>query len=515
VNAQNRLFLFLILLILVIVMGAVSCTTNNNDPLPTLVATAVIPHNTPIAQAEPVPDTEGTSELNATYTAVSHTTSPAASAETPNPSKAPAQGSPATKTLIPTETPTSMPQFNPVLELTGPAISEGLATPGTAIPSPVPTFEAPLNTTNVLLLGNDSGTNIDTIMIVAINRAGPTASILSIPRDTYVYQPGRTMDRINTAYARGGVDLLKQSILYNFGVPIHYYARVDFEGFQEIVNILDGVDIAVSCQLEDWRLKSPDLDPELEESWEIFALEPGIHLMDGDMALWYARSRITTSDFDRGRRQQQLLRAMFTQGVDLGLVTEFPQLWNAYKDYVETDMDVGRMLQLATLAPAIRDNGIQHLYLTNQTTPWITPGGAQVQLPIWEGERMMQETFTRLYLPPALNHGERPPITVEIINATGNPDLTLLAADNLAWHGFAPIFAEDAATIATETTMRYYKPNFKGSFDWLISWIFDLRQSEIELTDDDAFAYDYQVTLGTDYDPCRPQMAAPQTFLTP
>ncbi|MCP5100425.1 MAG: hypothetical protein GY943_33160 [Chloroflexi bacterium] len=512
-NLQNRTFVHLTLFALILAIGIISCTVDNTEPLPTVMATAVITENGTTPQAEPTTAANDTADIEPTYKPASAATASSA-AETPVPIAATTDGPAPTKTRPPTQTPTSLPQLNPSLEVTGATISEGLSTPGTAIPSPVPTFEAPLNTTNVLLLGNDGGTNIDTIMIVTINRTGPTATILSIPRDTYVYQPGRTMDRINTAFARGGVELLKQTILYNFGVPIHYYARVDFDGFQEIVNILDGVDMAVSCQLEDWRLISPELDPEDEDNWEIFTLEPGLHHMEGDMALWYARSRITTSDFDRGRRQQQLLRAMFTQGVDLGLVTDFPQLWNAYEEYVETDMDIGRLLQLAALAPAIRETGIQHLYLTNKTTPWITPGGAQVQLPNWEGERMMKETFSRLYLPPALNSGERL-IEVEIINASGNPDLSYLAADNLAWHGFAPIIGEDATTIESETQLNYYRPNFKGSFDWLISWIFELRQSEIELVDDDAFEYDYQVIIGTDYDPCRPQMAAPQAFINP
>ena len=516
---RHRIITFIIVSFIVSI-GVMACTTTP-EPLPTLAATAVLESGaqpvTPVAQAEPQPeqaadrDTVVPADTTAVFT------------PTPNPNKtadanatsAPGETAVPTKALNPTETPTSLPQFNPVLTVTEPEIGEGLSAPGTAVPTPVATFEVPLDTTNVLLLGNDGGTNTDTMIIVAVNRTGPTASILSLPRDLYVYQPGRTMDRLNTAVARGGIDLLKQTILYNFGIPIHYYARVDFEGFKEIVDIMDGVDIAVSCRLEDWRLKSPDLNPELEDNWEIFTLEPGLHTMDGDMALWYARSRLTTSDFDRGRRQQQLLRAMFTQGVDLGLVTEFPKLWNTYKDYVETDMDIGRLLQLASLAPAIRENGIQHLYLANRTQPWITPGGAQVQLPIWEGQNAMAETFSRLYLPPALNMAEQPPIEVEIVNATSNPDLVWLAADNLSWFGFTPIIGDDAANTTANTLLRYYKPNFKGSYDWLISWVFDIRQSQIELVDDDDFAYDYQVILGEDYDPCRPQLNAPQAFLNP
>ncbi|RMD48384.1 MAG: LytR family transcriptional regulator [Candidatus Thermofonsia bacterium] len=329
------------------------------------------------------------------------------------------------------------------------------------------------------------------------------------------------MNRLNTAlshgeaigYPGGGVELLKQTILYNFGIPIHYYARVDFQGFQTIVDAIGGVEIAVSCEFQDWRLKSPELDIHDEDNWEIYTLEPGIYTMDGDTALWYARARLFSSDFDRGRRQQQLIQAIFNQGVDLGLVSQIPTLWNIYKDNVDTDMDIGRILQLATMASAIRENGIQHLYLAGKTVSWTTPGGADVQLPVWEGSGMMAETFSRLFMPPALSRANRPPMYVEIVNATGNPDMAKLAADNLAWYGFAPVEGPTPPETVPTTELYYYGPNFKGSYDWLISWVFSLRKADIQLTQDESYAYDYRVVLGEDYNPCRPQMYAPQLFL--
>jgi LCP family protein required for cell wall assembly len=361
------------------------------------------------------------------------------------------------------------------------------------------------------------------MIIVSISHERQTASMISIPRDLFVYIPEWTMSRVNTAVARGvavgfdggGPGLLKQTILYNFGIPIHYYARIDFAGFEEIVDAMGGVDLTVSCELRDWRLISPDLDPQNEDNWEQFTLEPGVHHMDGDLALWYARSRLTTNDFDRGRRQQQLLRAMLNQGVDLGLVPQVPALWNAFQNTVETDMDIGRILQLAALAPGIRENGVQNLYLTGKTQPWTVPdSGANVHLPIWEGDGMMQETFSRLFLPPALNRATQAPIYVDVINASGNPDMSALAADNLAWHGFVPVLSGESETQST-TGITYYGPNLKGAYGWLLSWIFAMRESDIVINnEDDTFPYNFQVVLGEDYHACRPQMSAPQIFLS-
>jgi Rne/Rng family ribonuclease len=72
---------------------------------------------------------------------------------------------------------------------------------------------------------------------------------------------------------------------------------------------------------------------------------------------------------------------------------------------------------------------------------------------------------------------------------------------------------DENGEIEETTTLDYYAPNFKGSYDWLISWIFHLKQSEINLVEDETFPYDYQVILGEDFDPCLNQLFAPQAFL--
>jgi LCP family protein required for cell wall assembly len=427
-----------------------------------------------------------------------------------------------TATPIPSATPTSAPQFAPVLQIQEPQpVREGVSTPATAIPTAVPQYSVPSGTTNVLLLGSDApvGDNgikrTDTMIVVSINHEGPTASMISLPRDLFVYIPGGTMSRLNSAITLGGVNLLKQTILYNFGVPIHYYAQIDFDGFEDVVDAVGGVEVAVTCPFKDWKIKSPELDPEDEDNWYVHELEPGIYEMDGETALWYARSRLMSDDFDRGRRQQQLLRGLLNQGVKLDLVSQAPVLWNSYKDAIETDMDIGRMLQIASLAPGIRENGIQNLYLLGKTEPWVVPDtNAQVQLPVWEGPGKMQETFQRLFLPPALNKASRAPIVVEIINASGSEQMAQLAAENLAWYGFVPQISEYEQPPEEKTTLTYFGPNFKGSYDWLISWVFHLGHDDIVLNDQNTqYEYNYRVVLGEDFDPCLNDLFAPQAFL--
>jgi hypothetical protein len=197
-------------------------------------------------------------------------------------------------------------------------------------------------------------------------------------------------------------------------------------------------------------------------------------------------------------------------------VAQAPTLWSSFSEAVETDVDIGRLLQIASLAPAIRENGVQNLYLLGKTEPWVVPGSdAQVQLPVWEGPDKMQQTFQRLFLPPALNNAASAPITVEIVNASGQPQMARLAAENLAWYGFAPVISEEVPDkILDETTLTFYAPNFKGSYDWLISWVVDLPREQIALeADEDDFAYDYRLVLGEQYDPCLNPFYAPQVLL--
>ncbi len=476
------------------------------QPVPTLMPLAQLPTQTATPTA--VPTIPG-SPTTAVATPIQPPQPQIPAGSTPTITPTPSQ------TPIPSATPTSIPQEEPTLIVTAPLLREGVATPATAVPTPVPTFvvERPGDYTNVLLLGSDEPLGIseksDSIILVTINRRIPSAVMLSIPRDLYVYIPGHNMGKINIA-SFYGIETLKQTILYNFGIPIHYYARVDFAGFESLVNAIDGVEIAVTCEFRGWQLISPELDPEEADNWHVVTLKPGMYHMDGETALWYVRSRKLSlfGDFDRGRRQQQVLRAMLNKAIEHGLISQVPTLWNLYRSSIDTDMDIGRMLQLATLAPAIRNNGILTLYLTGKTETWTYPVGdgleASALLPIWEGPGMMQETFAHLYRPPALNRINRPPLTVEVINATGNPDMALLAADNLAWYGFMPILSDTqpAPEAVEKTAVTYYGPNLKGAFLELLAFVLNVPPEEISINNNERIGANYRVILGNDYNPC-------------
>ena len=332
-----------------------------------------------IVTPTPSPLSHATSPSRATPAMITRPTTPTARPEPED-----------VKTIAPTKTvpaPTGPEELPPASTASAPPqIAAGLPTPPTAIPTAVATIALPAGVTNIVLAGNDvpwpQGGRTDALLIVSINRENKTATILSLPRDLYVYIPGWTMNRINLAlphghgvdYPGGGGGLLADTIEYNFGLSIDHYARIGFDGFSQVVDALGGVEVVLNCPLTDWRLKSPDLDPAVEENWERHTLEPGIQQMDGDLALWYARSRRSTNDFDRGRRLQQLSRAILAKGLTLDLVDDVPELWGAYREGIETDLSLPEILALAALAPAVYENGIQHLTLPSGA---YRPGGCR------------------------------------------------------------------------------------------------------------------------------------------
>lgn len=427
---------------------------------------------------------------------------------TPTPSATP------TRTPAPTSTPTVTNTPFPYA-----ALNEKLPTPETAVPTPVPTFAVPNNLTLIALLGNDGAGladgRTDTIILVAINKSAKTATLLSLPRDLYVPVPGWQMARINQVLPHGfgasypdggGLGLLRDTLLWSFGVPVDKYVRVGFSGFKQAVDILGGVEVPVTCPLRDWRLISPELDPSVEENWEQFTLEAGLHQMDGDLALWYVRSRRTTSDFERGRRQQQVVRAMLNQGLNRDLIPQIPALWETYRQSVETDLGLAQVLELAAMAPAVRANGIRHLTLPYSAfQSWQVPSsGAAVQLIQWEAA---EPVFAQLLYPSELNRGSRP-LTVEIV--TNSFEQYRLAAENLAWFGIIPLYTYNPEPDPPTTSIDLHAPNDKGAFSWIVAWAFNQRSDQINILGSSDAPALYTIQLGADFNPCRPLLQAPR-----
>lgn len=227
---------------------------------------------------------------------------------------------------------------------------------------------------NVLLLGIDSSETrthalADTIIVASADPSGRTVSMLSVPRDLVdvplpgggVYHP-KINSLISAAerrpddfpYARGdGIRALAGAVGELLGVPIHYYARVNLDGFVRVVDTLGGVDVRVQRSLH-----APDYG-----GYGIrgFSVEPGLHHFDGAEALAYARIRKAAreNDFTRADRQQQVLVAIRNRVVQGGFLSNVGGFIDAVGDTLETDVPPDRLPFLVGL---MEDVGSDRVY---------------------------------------------------------------------------------------------------------------------------------------------------------
>ncbi|MBK8026032.1 MAG: LCP family protein [Chloroflexi bacterium] len=381
------------------------------------------------------------------------------------------------------------------------------------VPAPMPEVEeGGYDIVNILLLGSDTENprnagRTDVMVVVSVNRTAGTVSFLSIPRDLYVYIPGERVYRINSAFGYGqqrdgqGIALLSETIQYNLGLTVDFYARVDFRSFRDIVDSLGGVDVPVDCAIEDWRLKEDSLDPAVEENWEMFSLPVGIYHFDGSLALWYARSRRTTSDFDRGRRHQALLRSMWRRVQELGLVQQVAELWPEVSSRVTTDLSGQDILGLLPVATSLDSTRIRQFVLRqgHEVQPWSSPEGSSVLVP---DRRELHELLENMYLPATDRQLVRETPRILIVNASGFRALAQVAADRLAWEGFEAIISEDSAPYQEQTSLIDYSGRSKGgSLGKLIS-ITRLNEADVSVEIQAGRAYDFQLTLGGMYSAC-------------
>jgi len=287
-----------------------------------------------------------------------------------------------TQTAINAE-PTPTP-FQPVAEVTDPVATVQPGTedePNATITPTQKVYKKPEGQVNILLLGSDSrpdggGFRTDVIVWVSLNPKDGYVSAISFPRDLFVQIPGYSENRINTAFPRGGFDLLADTFEINFGVRPDQYILVDFNGFKSVINNLGGINVQAAKNLTDSCAKWINASGQC-------SVGPGLVHMNGEVALWYARSRYSTNDIDRARRAQEVIEAIFNRLMSLDVILKVPDLYSAYTNYVNTDIKLGDVISLLPLANKIYDNGDIRNYVIgyDYAYDWVTVQGAQVLVP--------------------------------------------------------------------------------------------------------------------------------------
>ena len=406
-----------------------------------------------------------------------------------------------------TPSPTSVRTGTPPASPTATA----LATPDMTarlMPTPVATAALAKDIIHILLIGADTGSyapdqNTDVLIVASVNRKTTQVTLLSSPRDLWVYIPTVGYNRINTAhrygartkYPGGGPALLMRTVQENLGISVDHWVRVDYQGFASAVDKLGGIDLLVPCET---NLRYRPTDSSTDEE---MTLEPGFYHMDGATALRYVRTRRGESDFDRARRQQQFLKAVWDQFKGADTLTKIPVLWAAMSGNFKTDMGLGDVLALAPVAIDLQRQDIHSRYIgRTQTQDWTTPEGWAVLLPIPDKVQQVVATLDASH-PAGEDAAASESARIQVSNGTSRAYLAEIAADQLRWSGFtiAGTGAADRTDYAhTQIIVYGDKPETLARLTEQLK----IAPENVVQQLDPSQPVDIQVILGGDYDPC-------------
>lgn len=199
---------------------------------------------------------------------------------------------------------------------------------------------------NILLLGVDQRENdvgrSDTMIIMSLNPTTNKMIMVSIPRDTYVNIPGRGMDKINHAYAFGGVELAVETVENTFDIPIHFYVKINMEGFKQGINALGGVTVTN--------------DQAFSQGGETFPT--GQIKLSGEEALKYIRMRKEDprGDLGRNERQRSVIKAAMEEAASFTSITKVGHILSILGDNVTTNLNMDKMQTLFTDYRNTRNN---------------------------------------------------------------------------------------------------------------------------------------------------------------
>jgi polyisoprenyl-teichoic acid--peptidoglycan teichoic acid transferase len=330
---------------------------------------------------------------------------------------------------------------------------------------------------NVLVVGSDSresldpqdgsrygtvgGQRNDTTLVVRVEPARKRVSMLSIPRDLVLPIAGAGENRINAAFTEGPGQLVK-TIEQNFGIPVHHYVLIDFDGFQAIVDALGGIDV---------RFPYPSRD--VKSGLEV--REPGCRHLNGTRALALARSRYFSyqvdgvwhsdpwADLGRIRRQQAFLQALIKAALDKGLTN--PVRANAFVSSLVHEITKDSALRVGDVirtAAAFRSFSPSKLatYTLPVTVAKNHPLGDVLLLKQPDAQGVVDRFLGRATPPAAATPGAATPAETQltVLNALGTPGLAATTAATLRRSGYRIASIGNAPTADLARSQITYPP---------------------------------------------------------
>lgn len=360
----------------------------------------------------------------------------------------------------------------------------------------------------------DGPPRTDSMMLVSVDPVSRTVGMLSIPRDLWVEIPGGFgHNRINTAYflgesynlPGGGPAVAMQTVENLLGLPVEYYAVIEFETFERMVDEIGGIDITV-----EERIKISPIGR--QSRW----LRPKPHHMDGPTALAYARARKTEGgDFDRAERQQRVALAIrdriFYSDMTPKLLAKAPRLYQELASGVHTNLTLNQMIGLGVLLIEIPTENIHRGVIAppDMVTLETLPTEADVLKPIPDQIRILRdEIFTSTgaigpstSLDDPGDAAELEQARVAVRNGAGIEGLATQTSDFLKQQGLNVVEIGNADRLDYgKSRLVVYHDTYPYTVGYLAS-LLNLSQSQILLQSNPDIAVDIAVILGADWQP--------------
>lgn len=390
----------------------------------------------------------------------------------------------------------------------------------TATTPPLDTFSMPdawdgKTRVNILVMGIDARSPdaanplTDTMILFTLDPVNNTAGMLSIPRDLWVKIPGSNYGKINTAYSigesfqlpGGGPALAAKTVENLLGVPVNYYAQIDFKAFVNFIDQIGGVKITST---ESVQLNIVDT---AFSQW----LEPGTYVLPGDLALAYVRYREPTGgDISRSARQQQVILAIRDRILDLNmlptLIQRAPEMYASLSQGIRTNLTLDQAIQLGikVLRDIPRDQIVHTSIGWQDVSTGTSPDGLAILRPIPDRIRQIRDSVfgggdaIDLEDPTTLANtlGEEA-ATVSIMNGSSTQGLAERTAEYLKSYGINVVEQGNAA-YTTYTTVTFYgaKPY---TLHYLINFLAVTEPYRVTYAYDPNAAIHIVVVLGDDF----------------
>lgn len=334
--------------------------------------------------------------------------------------------------------------------------------------------------TNILLMGvggeGHDGSNLtDTLLVASIDYKNKLVPMLSIPRDLFVSTTETGKSKINSVYAYGinkygrpgAVNILKETVSKIIGLPIQYYIKIDFAGFEKIVDSLGGIDIYVEKSIYDTEFPKGETT-----GYETFSIKAGLQHLDGITALKYARSRHTSSDYDRAKRQQELLYAIKEKALSLNILTDpskIQALYNSISQSIDTNLSLPEIIELAKVSKDYGKESVFPIVLNDDPTACgglvYTPdrsyfADASVALLAGNSYDYLHFFVTTVFknIKPLLKQDQ-----IQVLNATKTAGLAYEGMSALSRFCLNVVYYANAKDRNVDLSTLYYKPNTDGS----------------------------------------------------